>query len=177
VGALLHHHAQHQRNRRERHHGAGRLPRACKIDKRNPAFSFAQALAGGLDIRFASSTGTHLPYQIERFDQAGQLAEIWVKADVNANDATQFITMYWGKAGAADSSNGAGVFNNGFAGVWHMNDGGIGARSDATGNGFNLTPYNYSGTESTPNGNIGKADSLKGGSAETLLFLTISVTQ
>ena len=51
-----------------------------------------------------------------------------MKTDVNGNDSTQFITMYWGNGTAVDSSNGAAVFNNEFAGVWHLNDGGTGAR-------------------------------------------------
>jgi len=38
-------------------------------------------------------------------------------------------------------------------------------RYDATANAFNATPYNYSGTESTPNGNVARADSLKGGAS------------
>ena len=142
------------------------FPVLIRLTSATPAFVFSQALAGGLDIRFANSSGTHLPYQIERFDQAGQLAEIWVKTDVNASDATQFITMYWGKAGVPDSSNGAAVFNNGFAGVWHMGDATTGVRMDATANGFKDSTYNYTANSST-SGIIGRADTLIGGAPWT----------
>src|SRR5271157_2685701 len=112
------------------------FPVLVRLTSATPAFSFAQAMTAGQDIRFSKSDGTHLPYQIERFDQANQLAEVWVKADVNGNDAAQYITMYWGNGTAADSSNGASVFNNGFAGVWHLGEtGNINANgyADATG--------------------------------------------
>jgi PKD repeat protein len=130
-------------------------------------FTFAQAQAAGQDVRFATPGGVHLPYQIERWDNGNQLAEIWVKTDVAGNGTTQ-IVMYWGMAGAADSSNGGAVFTsaNGFAGVWHMNDGGVGARADATGHGFNAVPFNYNGTESVV-GLLGLADNLRGGPGQT----------
>jgi hypothetical protein len=130
-------------------------------------FTFSQALSGGKDIRFATSGGVHIPYQIERWDSTNQVAEIWVKVDVLGNNNTQSITMYWGKAGAADSSSGSAVFApaNGFAGVWHMSDGGTGPRADATGNGLNAVPYYYDGTESR-NGAIANGDSLRGGAGQ-----------
>ncbi|HMD68969.1 MAG TPA: DUF2341 domain-containing protein, partial [Chitinivibrionales bacterium] len=142
------------------------FPVLVRLTSATPAFSFAQAMAAGQDIRFSKSDGTHIPYQIERFDQANQVGEIWVKVDVNGNDNAQYISMYWGKAGSADSSNGASVFNNGFAGVWHLGEAGTGTRIDATGNGFNAIPFNYTGIESTA-GNIAKADSLRGGPGQT----------
>ena len=86
-------------------------------------FLFAHAKTGGADIRFAKRDNTSLPYEIERWDAVNQLAEIWVKVDtVYGNNDTQSITMYWGNAGAADSSNGAEVFDtaDGWAGVWHL---------------------------------------------------------
>ena len=47
----------------------------------NANFVFASALSGGADIRFAKLDGTHLPYQIERWDAANQLADVWVLMD------------------------------------------------------------------------------------------------
>lgn len=97
---------------------------------------FAQAKAGGADVRFRRGAGTVLPYQIERWDSAGKSAEIWVRLDsVKANDATQAFTMFWGKSGAADSSRGAAVFDTagGYQGVWHFN----GSLNDATRNAYN----------------------------------------
>jgi hypothetical protein len=94
----------------------------------NPALfsGFASTLAQGADIRFANARGAHLPYQIERWvDGSGNrdTAEIWVKADtVRGNNATQYITMFYGKTGVTSQSNPAAVFETGnrFAAVWHF---------------------------------------------------------
>ena len=72
-------------------------------------FNFLQAQDSGQDIRFSKSNGTHLAYQVERWDRSNQLAEIWVRADtVYGNNGSQYFTMYWGNSGAADSSNSSG---------------------------------------------------------------------
>jgi PKD repeat protein len=116
------------------------FPVLVRLTSANTVFSFAQAQPAGQDIRFATSGGIHIPYQIERWDNANQVAEIWVKADVNGNNNTQLL-MYWGNAGAADSSNGPSVFSNGFVGVWHLNETGntnANGYADATGS-FPLT--------------------------------------
>ncbi|MBN1576712.1 MAG: DUF2341 domain-containing protein, partial [Chitinispirillaceae bacterium] len=109
---------------------------------------FSQTLDDGADIRFAKIDGTHLDYTIERWvDNASDIdtAEIWIKIDtVYGNSAAQAFVMYWGKAGAADSSSSAAVFDtaNGFVGVWHLDEdpsGGGGAMKDVTTNGLNGT--------------------------------------
>jgi Concanavalin A-like lectin/glucanases superfamily/Domain of unknown function (DUF2341) len=103
-------------------------------------FSFAEANAGGADVRFTKSNGTPLPYEIERWDSAGGLAEIWVNVDtVFGNDDSHFMTMYWGNPAATGASNGAKVFDtaDGFQGVWHLNDPVSGPVKDATINGYN----------------------------------------
>jgi hypothetical protein len=106
----------------------------------NTNFPFAQALDDGSDVRFASSLGKRLAYQIERWDRINQLAEIWVLADtVKGNNGTQYFTMYWGKTGVGTRSKGADVFDssNGFQGVWHFNEGTNSTAYDATVNGYN----------------------------------------
>jgi hypothetical protein len=88
-------------------------------------FDFTLAKAGGEDIRFASSGGEPLPYEIEQWDATVQRAEIWVKVDTMfGNDSTHFITMYWGNPTATIESNSAAVFDTleGFQGVWHLSD-------------------------------------------------------
>jgi hypothetical protein len=112
----------------------------------------AGAKTDGTDIRFAKSDGTHIPYQIERWDNANSLAEIWVKADVLGNNGTQSIVMHWGKTDAADSSNGSAVFDtaNGFAGVWHLGETGnidVQGYKDATINANHGTGYQTTGIE------------------------------
>ncbi|MFC1586640.1 DUF2341 domain-containing protein, partial [Fibrobacterota bacterium] len=88
-------------------------------------FDFLQAQAGGEDIRFANPGGDPLSYEIERWDQSGQVAEIWVKLDaVDLNNSSQFFQMYWGSDSAGSESNSQAVFEtgNGFTAAWHMDE-------------------------------------------------------
>src|SRR5690606_32754192 len=77
----------------------------------------------GADVRFARGT-TRLPHQVERWDSAGQKAEIWVLVDSIPAGGVSDIKMYYNKAGVADSASphGRAVFDtsNGFVSVWHM---------------------------------------------------------
>ena len=102
-------------------------------------FDFTQAQNGGEDIRFSKPDNSPLSYEIERWDAAKSLAEIWVKVDtIFGNDSVHFITMYWGASGssATSLSNGAAVFDTtkGFQGVWHLREAGQTGELDATGN-------------------------------------------
>jgi hypothetical protein len=97
---------------------------------------FAQAKAGGADLRFTKDNGTtRLSHEIEQWDSAGQSASIWVRLDTAyANNSTQSLRVYWGRPAAADSSQGAGVFrtSENYQGVWHlagMNDATVNANN------------------------------------------------
>ena len=87
-------------------------------------FNFSQAKANGEDIRFSTSTGTPLAYQIEEWDPANGTGSIWVRIPTIKGNARQEIKLHWGKADAASESSGSAVFNesNGYLSVWHMND-------------------------------------------------------
>ncbi|MCY2950521.1 MAG: DUF2341 domain-containing protein, partial [Planctomycetota bacterium] len=87
-------------------------------------FDFSQTKANGEDIRFSTSEGTPLAYQVEEWDAANGAASIWVRIPNIKGGARQEIRMYWGKADAAGESSGSAVFNesNGFLSVWHMSD-------------------------------------------------------
>jgi hypothetical protein len=104
-------------------------------------FDFTQwAYSDGRDVRFADKKGKQLPFEIERFTTATtpDSAEIWVLVDtVYAQNATQYITMYWGKSEALSHSHPGAVFDsaNGFVGVWHLGEDGnttAGGYKDAT---------------------------------------------
>jgi hypothetical protein len=133
---------------------------------------FSRTKPLGADIRFATSSGVHLNYQIERWvDGANNAdtAEIWVKVpSVTGNNNTQFIRMYYGKANAADSSNGRMVFEtaNGFIGVWHLAEdpagGAAGAIKDATANALNATAKGSMTSGNVVGGIIGKAHNFDG---------------
>lgn len=124
-------------------------------------FDFRQARKDGRDIRFANSAGKHLPYQVERWDSAKAVAEIWVLADeVKGNSDDQFLRMHWGRPTAPDSSRGGAVFDssNGYMGAWHLGPG-IGNRPNSVSWGQAAVPVNYNGAPAVP-GIIGFCDSL-----------------
>ena len=129
---------------------------------------FSGASSSGADIRFSKSNGvTPLHYQIERWDSAGKAAEIWVLMDtVFGNQNTQYIRMYWGKTGVADSSNGSSVFDsaNGFVAVWHLADpGGTSAQGykDATSYRHHGTGVSMTGASNVA-GRIGRGSNFNG---------------
>jgi hypothetical protein len=123
-----------------------KFPVLVRLDSTNAADVFTGAQAGGADLRFTNLAGTvRRAHQIETWDAAGKTATIWVLADtVKGNDSTASLRLYWGKAGAADSSNGAAVFDtaNGFQGVWHLGEATGATANDATVNKFHGTPGN-----------------------------------
>ncbi len=94
-------------------------------------FDFRQAQADGQDLRFTSSTGEPLAYQIEEWDAVKGIATVWVRVPKVQGNSRQEIKLHWGKAEAKSESNGKAVFNesNGFIGVWHMGE----SVSDETG--------------------------------------------
>ncbi len=134
---------------------------------------FSGAAANGADIRFSKADHvTRVPYQRERYDAVNKVAEFWVLMDTVAAGADNRLRMFWGKSGAADSSNGTEVFDtaNGFVGVWHLGDSTTNnPRPDAVVGGpkavlqnFNTTYYPSGYTPVS--GVIGLADTLAGGS-------------
>lgn len=104
-------------------------------------FIFSEAKSDGSDLRFADSTGTSLPYDLERFDPINKLAEAWVLIPiVKGNAATQWFKMYWGNPAATAASSGPGVFpsSGNYTAVWHLTTNGgttAGAFRDASSHG------------------------------------------
>ena len=125
-------------------------------------FNFNEAQTDGGDVRFLKSNGVPLPFEIERWDAAGQQAEIWVNVDtVFGNDSTHYVNMYWGvstgssRGSLISLSNGPAAFDtaNGFQGVWHFAEAGGLTAYDATGNHYNGTVSDTAPT--TADGAIG----------------------
>lgn len=86
-------------------------------------FDFSKS--AGNDIRFSDGKGKRLRYEVERWDSAAGLADIWVRLDrVNGNSNSQFLTMHWGLPGVTDWSDGRQVFgaDAGYTGVWHLDE-------------------------------------------------------
>jgi hypothetical protein len=133
---------------------------------------FSRTKPLGADIRFATSSGVHLNYQIERWKDGANdadSAEIWVKVpSVTGNNNTQFIRMYYGNTSAVDSSKSRLVFDtaNGFIGVWHLaedpNGGAAGAIKDASANSLNATSRGSMTSNDLVDGVIGKGHDFDG---------------
>lgn len=87
-------------------------------------FDFSQAKADGSDLRFSTSAGEPLAYQIEEWDPVGGTAGIWVRIPGIQGNTRQEIKLHWGKADATSESNGKAVFNesNGYLSVFHLDD-------------------------------------------------------
>ena len=98
------------------------FPLLVRLDK--DWFDFRQAKAKGEDIRFTTSDGAPLAYEIDDWDTARGTACLWVRIPNIKGAARQELKMFWGRADAQSESSGAAVFNdsNGYLGVWHMND-------------------------------------------------------
>ncbi len=128
-----------------------------------PGFRYADARApGGADLRFADAgRTTELSREVERWDTNGESC-VWVRLPRLAS-SNELLWAFWGNPGAAappDGTNGA-VWSGGYAAVWHLSEGGVGRRHDATSNRNHGTPALYNGDEAT-NGIIGGADSFDG---------------
>jgi hypothetical protein len=87
-------------------------------------FDFSQAKPDGADLRFSTSTGTPLAYQIEHWNAAEGTASIWVRIPRIEGNERQEMRLFWGQADAASESSGGAVFNsgNGYVRVVHMNE-------------------------------------------------------
>lgn len=98
------------------------FPLLIRLNKGN--FNFNQASANGSDIRFTTSNGVALGYQIEEWDTVENKASIWVKIPNIKGNARQKIMVFWGNASALNESSGKAVFNrsNGYLSVWHLNN-------------------------------------------------------
>ncbi|MDA1275604.1 MAG: DUF2341 domain-containing protein [Verrucomicrobia bacterium] len=86
-------------------------------------FDFTQVKSNGEDIRFSTSTGAPLSFQIEEWDPAKGEASIWVRIPTIKGNERQELRLHWGHPDAISESSGSAVFNesNGYLSVWHMN--------------------------------------------------------
>jgi len=128
----------------------------------NANFNFAHAKANGEDIRFMDSdlcpsAGTPLKHEIEKWDQAGQEAWVWVKVPrIDGGSVVDFIYMYYGNNAAADGQDPTNVWDSNFLTVQHFNDT---TGNDSTGNNKDFAPF---GTPTLTTGKIGNGVNLDG---------------
>ena len=119
----------------------------------NSNFDFSRAKTNGDDLRFTTTNGTAIPFEIERWDASLRSAEIWVKIDtVFGNDSSHYFYMCWGNPSAASVSNSGAVFDTteGNISVWHLNLVGAGTVKDATQNHYDGVSFNMTAAASVP---------------------------
>lgn len=106
------------------------VPVLVKLTSTN--FDFTKAQSGGQDIRFTDSDGTTaLSYEIEKWDNSGQTAWVWVKVpQVNASSTTDNIYVYYGNAAASDGQSVTGTWHSSYTSVWHLKETGNGTASE-----------------------------------------------
>ena len=85
-------------------------------------FPFGEARRDGDDIRFVDTGGNNLRYEIERWDDTNDLAEVWVLVPrIVGNSRSNVILMYWGNSLAPSTSSGPAVFAD-HSLVFHMSE-------------------------------------------------------
>ncbi len=98
-------------------------------------FGFSDSLENGADLRFTSGDDkTPLPFHVEKFDAANQIALIWVSVPNLNGGEKQDIHLYYGNKNAPVGQDIAGSFDADFAAVYHFGDGPGQPASDATAN-------------------------------------------
>jgi MSHA biogenesis protein MshQ len=88
----------------------------------------SKAKDNGFDLAFTSSDGkTELPHEIEKFNgQTGELVA-WVRVPLVSSSADTVLYLYYGNPDLTSSTeNPQGVWDSGFAGVWHLGESGNG---------------------------------------------------
>lgn len=97
----------------------------------------AAAHPSGHDIYFTDQGGAPLPFERTNYDGATGELLAWVKMDLTGGD--QDFYLYYGDGELGDEATPAQVWDNEFAGVWHLNRSADGMYHDSTGAGNDAT--------------------------------------
>ena len=117
--------------------------------------------AQGLDMVFSSDAAGHnlLDYEIDNYDTATGRAAFWVRVPALSHSSDTTLYLWYGLNGITDSQeNKAGVWSNGFGGVWHFGTPTQPITSDSTDNANNATNNGVSASL----GNVGSAGTFDG---------------
>lgn len=76
----------------------------------------------GDDIMFTNATGTRLAHEIETFQQSSSLGVLvgWARVPTLSSTTDTILSMYYGNDTLPSQENATGVWDSGFAGVWHL---------------------------------------------------------
>ena len=98
------------------------LPMLVRLHSGN--FTFSQAKPDAADLRFFAADGkTPLKYQIENFDAANELANLWVTLPkLSANAKTDSVLLAWGNDKAVSEADGKTAYDAAQLFVFHFGD-------------------------------------------------------
>ncbi len=85
------------------------FPALLRLSPEN--FRFEEAGRGGYDVRFTKTDGSDLPFEISRWDESAQRAEIWIVLDTLHPDTVTRIVMHWGNPDATQAASPNSVFD------------------------------------------------------------------
>lgn len=108
----------------------------------------------GTDIVFIYDNCIKLDHEIEYFDDNSGRLIAWVKLPAISSGENALLYMYYGNPGAVDQQNPAGVWNNGYVMVQHLEES-FNVRFDST---VNFNNGNVMGKLNKVAGKIGVAD-------------------
>jgi hypothetical protein len=94
------------------------------------------AQADGDDILFATSDGTQLSHEIEKYNSTSGELVAWVRTDLSGSVDTEF-DMYYGNGAATNQEDVTGTWNSNYIAVYHLHD-----------DFLDSTSYNNDGTNS-----------------------------
>jgi hypothetical protein len=81
------------------------------------------ALPNGYDIKFTASDGeTQFNHEIERYIPVNGELLAWVNVTSLSSSSDTEIYMYYGNPDSGDQSNPEGVWDDFYAGIWHMSE-------------------------------------------------------
>lgn len=83
--------------------------------------------ADGSDLRFATPAGDLLPHEVELFPPPGGTAAIWVGVPSIVAGADSTFCLFYGAEAPGAAADPGGVWDTGFAGVWHLGETSTGA--------------------------------------------------
>ena len=133
--------------------------------------------SSGEDIRFTDSSGNPLYYEIERWNDGSNLAEIWVKIPTISSSADTDFYLYYGNSGASDGQSAPNVWDSDYEMVHHLQEspsGTGGTHYDSTSNDIDGTTVGDVTTDTA--GKIDGADQFDGTDDEISISLTVTNT-
>ena len=101
--------------------------------------------SNGYDIIFTSDAGGASPLAFEResYNSSSGAVDFWVKVPTLSHSTDTVIYLFYGNSSiTTDQSNGTGVWDTHYQGVWHLPNGTTLSGSDSTVNGYTLNNNN-----------------------------------